>query len=374
MSRDNSSAPIQVSQSQSAARPAVNWRQVGWFLGLTFFLTWLLDLVLFLKGGLKNPSAGLLLQFQMMLPAFSALLLGVFFFKDSPVHLRSNRTTSRWFVWYFFLLTILYLAGTIAALLQPGQTAKISQWLLLCNLPGLILLIVLRLVGGKNAFTGAGMGGGRWLTWLLLGLALVAFYGLETLLNYLFKLGKLVDIASLYPAGATAGMPPIVLLLTTALNAVVIGPFLGLIITFGEEYGWRGFLQSQLTRLGKVKGVLLLGVIWGVWHWPIIWMGYNYPGQPLLGSILMVAFCIVLAFFLAHAVFKSKGVWTAAYLHALSNQTMSFFMVAVVTPLSMVFSFGIGIPGLVLCALVVLILLRDPVWKETDSVTVPPAS
>ena len=64
--------------------------------------------------------------------------------------------------------------------------------------------------------------------------------------------------------------------------------------------------------------------------------------------------------------FKSKGVWTAAYLHALNNQALSFFMVAVVTPVSIVMSFGIGIPALVLCALVVLLLLRDPIWKETD--------
>jgi hypothetical protein len=45
---------------------------------------------------------------------------------------------------------------------------------------------------------------------------------------------------------------------------------------------------------------------------------------------------------------------------------MSFFMAAVVTPVSMVMSFGIGIPGLVLSALVILLFLRDPVWKETD--------
>ena len=31
----------------------VNWKQVGAFLGLTFGLTWLLDLALFLNGGLK---------------------------------------------------------------------------------------------------------------------------------------------------------------------------------------------------------------------------------------------------------------------------------------------------------------------------------
>jgi membrane protease YdiL (CAAX protease family) len=110
----------------------------------------------------------------------------------------------------------------------------------------------------------------------------------------------------------------------------------------------------------------LLGIIWGVWHWPIIWMGYNYPGQPVLGPLLMTAYTVVLAYFLAYAVFKSKGVWTAAYLHALNNQVMSFLMVAVVTPVSMVMSFGIGIPGLILSALVILLILRDPIWKETD--------
>ena len=35
----------------------VNWKQVGTFIGLTFGLTWILDLVLFLNGGLSNPAA-----------------------------------------------------------------------------------------------------------------------------------------------------------------------------------------------------------------------------------------------------------------------------------------------------------------------------
>jgi membrane protease YdiL (CAAX protease family) len=367
MSNEVSSLPMAAVQPELTAKPGVNWRQVAWFLGLAFGLTWLIDLVIYLNGGLTRPSTTLLLQFQMMMPAFSALLLGVFFFRDSPVYFRTNRTTSRWFVYYYFLLTLLYLAGAIASLVQPGQVTTITQLLLVCNLPGLILLIVLRLVGGKKAFAGAGMAGGRWIYWLLLGLGVVAFYGLQTLLNYLFKLGQVVDVRAMFPAGATANIPTAVLLLSAAFNAVIIGPLLGLIITFGEEYGWRGFLQNQLIRLGRVRGVLLLGVIWGIWHWPVIWMGYNYPGQPLLGSLLMVAYCIVLAFFLAYAVFKSKGVWTAAYLHALNNQALSFFMMAVVAPTSMVFSFGIGIPGLILCALVVLLLLRDPVWKETDN-------
>lgn len=198
------------------------------------------------------------------------------------------------------------------------------------------------------------------------GLGLVAFFALQTWLNYVFNLGKLVDLKTSIPQLAASNLPTPALVLSIALNAVVFGPFLGLIISFGEEYGWRGFLQTELVQLGRVRGIFLLGAIWGIWHWPVIWMGYNYPGQPLLGSLFMVAYCIILAYFLAYAVFKSKGIWTAAYLHALNNQTLSFFALALVAPSSVIHSFGIGLPALVLGALVVLLLLRDPVWKEAD--------
>lgn len=355
--------------SQSSALPSskVNWSQVASFLGLTFTLTWLADLVLYLNGGLKSPIAALLLQFQMLLPAFSAMFLGVFFFKESPIYYRSNHNRSRWFIYFYFLLTFLYLLGLVAGFVQPAQIPLIGSLLLLPSVIGLILLLVLRLIkGGKEAFASTGLAGGKWYIWLLYGLGLVAFYGLQTFLNYVFKLGQVVDVKTAFPQLAVANMPPAVFILVTAFNAVLIGPFLGLIIAFGEEYGWRGYLQTELSRLGRVRGVFLLGVIWGIWHWPVIWMGYNYPGQPLLGSLAMVGFCIVLAYVLAYAVFKSNGIWTAAYLHALNNQTLSFYVIALVAPTSVLWSFGIGVPSLILGAIVVLLILRDPVWKITD--------
>ena len=165
---------------------------------------------------------------------------------------------------------------------------------------------------------------------------------------------------------ADANLPAALLMPIMALNTVILGPFLGLIISFGEEYGWRGYLQTELIRLGRIRGVFLLGVIWGVWHWPVIWMGYNFPGQPVLGSLAMVAFCIILAYFLAYSVFKSQGVWTAAYLHALNNQTVSFFFMFVYAPTNVLFSFGAGWPSLAIGALIVMLLLRDPVWKLTE--------
>lgn len=345
----------------------VNWLHIAWFLGLTFGLSWLVDLVLYLNGGLTSPVTTLLLQFQMLMPAFSAMLLGAFFFKESPIYYRSNRTTSRWFVYFYLLLTLIYLIGAVAGLIRPEQVTTISSLLLIPGVIGLVLLLVLRLrKDGKEAFASTGLAGGKWQVWLGYGLGLVAFYGLQTFLNYVFKLGKVIDLNETLPQFATTDLPAPILILLPAVNMMLIGPFLGLITTFGEEYGWRGYLQSELIRLGRVRGIFLLGVIWGIWHWPVIWMGYNYPGQPILGSIAMVIWCIILAYFLAYAVFKSQGIWTAAYLHALNNQSLSFFMLTMVMPNSMVFSFGIGIPGLVLGVMAVLLILRDPVWKVTE--------
>ena len=351
---------------QPSAPTKPNWPHVASFLGLTFGLTWLLDLALYLTGGLTNPAASLILQFQMLLPAFSAMLLGAFFFKESPIFNRTNCRTSRWFVYYLILLTVLYLAGVIVALIQPEQAVTLTSALLIPNALGLILLIVLRLVGGKDAFAGAGLGGGKARVWFFYGLGLVAFYGFQTFLNYVFKLGQLVDILTAFPQMVTANLPAAALMPLMAFNTVVMGPFLGLIIAFGEEYGWRGYLQTELIRLGRVRGVFLLGVIWGVWHWPVIWMGFNYPGQPILGSLAMVVFCVIFSYFLAYAVFKSQGVWTAAYLHALNNQAVSFFFLFVVAPANILFSFGAGWPGLALGAVIVLFLLRDPIWKISD--------
>ena len=48
----------------------------------------------------------------------------------------------------------------------------------------------------------------------------------------------------------------------------------------------------KLLPLGRNRALLVTGVIWGIWHAPVILMGYNYPTQPVLGVLLMVVFCI----------------------------------------------------------------------------------
>ncbi len=66
--------------------------------------------------------------------------------------------------------------------------------------------------------------------------------------------------------------------LISVLGAAIYGPFVNMFFALGEEVGWRGFLYPQLkARFGRNKGLLLGGVIWGAWHWPLIWLiGYEY--------------------------------------------------------------------------------------------------
>ena len=144
------------------------------------------------------------------MPAFAALLLGVFFFKDSPVYHKTNHTASRWFINYYFLMTFAYLIAAVVAMVQPTLAQTLSSSLLLFSVIGLVLLLVLRWRGGAQSFAETGLALGSFRIWMLYGLGMVLFYGIETLLNYVFKLGTLADITKLYPPGATAAIPPVV--------------------------------------------------------------------------------------------------------------------------------------------------------------------
>ena len=58
---------------------------------------------------------------------------------------------------------------------------------------------------------------------------------------------------------------PVSLPLTDAVSfTLMLGGMLG---AFGEELGWRGYLQSGLNRrLNGFFAFLLVGILWGLWH------------------------------------------------------------------------------------------------------------
>src|SRR5215212_1757287 len=102
------------------------------------------------------------------------------------------------------------------------------------------------------------------------------------------------------------------------------------LFTFGEEYGWRGYLLPRLLPLGEIRASVLLGMIWGVWHLPLIMAGLNYPGVNIWLAILVFTFVTVaLSFTYTWFYVASSGsVLVAAVFHASTNQFSATFWVA----------------------------------------------
>ena len=343
--------------------PGVNWRHVGAFLGLTFGLTYLLDLAIYLGGGLAAPGMVTKLQMQMLLPAFSAIVLGLFFFPESPIYYRRPAGKGRWFYYFFLLLTVVYALGVLSIWHTPSEDSALLLGLLPQMLAylGLIVLIVLRFVAGKELMARVKLSWGNWRYWLVIGLGIVAFYVLQAGFNAFTGLGP-VKLETTIPT--PPGLTPVLFQALAGVQSVLLAPIFAIVIAFGEEYGWRGYLQSELVKLGRVRGILLLGLIWGVWHWPIILMGWSYPGYPLLGLLLTVLFLVGFAVVLGFAVLKTGSVLMSSYLHALNNQTTAFLVALGFTPFNPVFSFGVGIYGTIMLLIIALLVLRNPIWQQ----------
>ena len=111
--------------------------------------------------------------------------------------------------------------------------------------------------------------------------------------------------------------------LTLAI-AVVLGGVINIVPTFGEEWGWRGYLVPKMaSRLHIVPTLLITGVIWGVWHAPLTALGHNYgmgyPGWPFAGIAAMCVFCVVCGIFLTYVTERTGSCLAAAVGHSTIN-------------------------------------------------------
>jgi len=130
----------------------------------------------------------------------------------------------------------------------------------------------------------------------------------------------------------------------------------------GEEFGWRAYLLPKLMPLGGRKAVLLVGAIWAVWHWPAIFMGYEYGleywGAPVVGPLLFVVVCFFFSAFLAWLTLRSGSVWPAAFGHGVINAS-ALLMVYFISgaPDLLIGPMPVGIIGSLGYALLALVIL-----------------
>ncbi len=166
---------------------------------------------------------------------------------------------------------------------------------------------------------------------------------------------------------------PIRLLWALQFATVAVGAVINTLPAAGEEIGWRGYLFPRLLdRLGPGLAVLVSGVIWGLWHAPLILLGYNYPSNPVLGLAAMCVFTTGIGAILAWLAQRGGSIWPAALGHGALNAAAGGFMIifadadfTVDTLSGTILGWG-GWPVLVV-AVVVLLVCRaflDPVGPQ----------
>lgn len=97
--------------------------------------------------------------------------------------------------------------------------------------------------------------------------------------------------------------------------ALVLGvSIVGALVTFGEEFGWRGYLLPRLMPLGQNRAILLSGVIWACWHLPLN-LVYGANGG-LLGFPFWLVWIVGLGVVLGWLRLRAQSVWPAAIMHS----------------------------------------------------------
>jgi len=149
------------------------------------------------------------------------------------------------------------------------------------------------------------------------------------------------------------------------VQGMIGGLTVNAVVALGEEMSWRGFLQRSFSGMGFWTGSVLTGVIWGVWHAPIILMGHNYPDHPQWGVGMMVIFCVLASPLLSYVRLKAKSVAAAAIFHGTINATAGIPLVYLSGGSDL--TGGItGLAGLIALALANIVLF---VWEHMMSDT-----
>ncbi len=111
--------------------------------------------------------------------------------------------------------------------------------------------------------------------------------------------------------------------------AMIVGPIftLGLVLSLGEELGWRGYLLPRLESLGAWGAVLLTGLLHAVFHLPIIFLTTLYHSGANKGVLvpLFVLSVTLVGMFLGYLRLSTGSVWPAVLGHSAHNSIWAAF-------------------------------------------------
>lgn len=247
----------------------------------------------------------------MYLPASGVMLAKIVGAKNrrklQPEELSSN-TSIPWMYYVFLIVTVMMVVVCIASAFVPNQSpGLIVNLLAILSCPVCFIGI---LCMGKERRKAAGLAfGSGWkgsIAGILLFLGLYAVMCLLSILLENLVLGQTEE----YTLQPYAWLYLAILPLNFALSFTAF---------LGEEYGWRYFLQPILQeRFGRRQGVILLGLLWGVWHLPLNLFFYS-PDTSLQSILVQLACCVGMGVFMGWVYMHTENIWAVTVIHFINN-------------------------------------------------------
>lgn len=150
------------------------------------------------------------------------------------------------------------------------------------------------------------------------------------------------------------------------LNAVLIltyGVLQSGVSATGEEIGWRGLLVPALAqRLGFSGVALISGLVWALWHYPLIlFTTYSSSAPKWMGLMCFTIMIVATGAMAAWLRLKTGSVWPAAIFHACHNAVIQWLFDSMTVETGRAAWFA-GEFGLVLAGTSVLIAI--PIWRS----------
>lgn len=273
-------------------------KQLGIYILVAYGITFLMGLPMWYAFE-KGLDVSVFPNAQMLYPAAGVMLAYLVTEKAD------QRMPKRFFITYL-AVAFLMLICVVGSVALPD-----ISWMGICNIVlivGSILLWIMLLMEKKEKRIAYGLKGQKKKASLLCVLLFVGLYLLRTILSY----GVSGQISEL---GEIAANPYTWIIVAS----MFLNFFLVFVAFFGEEYGWRYYLQPLLQScFGKRWGVIILGVVWGIWHLPVNFFYYS-PGTGLISAVGQQITCITLGIFFAFAYMKTENIWVPVIMHFLNN-------------------------------------------------------
>jgi membrane protease YdiL (CAAX protease family) len=221
---------------------------------------------------------------------------------------RDDRQRARRGLALFFTLVIVFEAVVITAMVVTGMYALVVALMWSVALASVIARLVLREGFADVSFR---LGGRRSVRWFVIALLFPQFVGFVA-----FGAAWLTGLA-LFTSTAEGFW-------TTWLAASTVGTLVSCVYAAGEEIGWRGYMLTRLIAAGVPRPVLVSGLIWGLWHVPLILVGLLYAEHPFMpiAAVVFVISATATAFVLARARLESGSLWPCILLHGAYNSVI----------------------------------------------------